>query len=327
MPMSSVQQPSLQALHWNVEAADSGLRLDRFVTTKTAQVFPKVSRSYILSYLEKGRVTVNGKQCRKSTPVETGQNVTIQDFIDPSTRQLQPYPDLAIQIIHQNKDFLVLHKPAGIPSHAISYEDKNTVCNWLLAHFPEVREVGEDDLRPGIVHRLDTDTSGLFLAALNKKSFDSLRQLFHDRAITKEYRALVQGRFPFDQKTIQWPIAHHPKAIHKMIVTPNPMEAERLKARDATTHVTTLQRWKDYSFLKVGIETGRTHQIRVHLAFEGHPISGDLVYRKEGERQRDWLKPSRQMLHASHLSFKYKSKQFKFNLDIPEDFKSVISQL
>lgn len=310
-------------LTWTIEESVVPGRLDRLLV----QHLQDVSRAYLMRFIEAGQVLVDGETAKKSVIVGPGQKVEIRNFLHPSEQELVPNHKIPVRVIGQTDDFYVIDKPAGIHSHAINYDQDSTLANILLARFPETKGVGDDPLRPGIVHRLDSDTSGLLIVARSQKAYKQFRQLFHDRAIYKEYAALVIGEFPYLSKTWTWPIAHHPNAIQKMIVTTNETQAERHKAKDAITHAYLEKRFEKYSLMRVVIETGRMHQIRVHLAHAGFPVAGDPIYRKGGDRARDTLAPKRQLLHAHRLRFTWKDEDYEFVSPLPADFQKAFAEL
>jgi 23S rRNA pseudouridine1911/1915/1917 synthase len=299
------------------------MRVDRFLASALADV----SRHYLDDYFDERKVLLDGRPCRNSATVQPGQCIVIRNFVHPTDRHLKPNPNVGAKVIFAHRDFLILNKAAGVPSHANSYDDRETVSNYVLAAYPETRNVGDDPLRPASVHRLDTDTSGLLIVALNQKAFIALQTLFRERRVEKTYLAIIIGKFPFESKTITWPLAHHPKSIQKMVVVSNARDFERLKARDAVTHVHTHARFEGYTLLRVNIETGRMHQIRTHLAYEKFPVSGDPLYRKGGDRAKDHLDSPRQMLHAWKLRFPYGGEDIDVTAPLPSDFKAALSKL
>ena len=242
---------------------------------------------------------------------------------------------MAIALIHEEKDFLVLDKPAGIAVHRArllasrrsgpdgqgARVTEKTVADWLVEHYPEVTSVGDEPgVRPGIVHRLDKDTSGVMVAARNQRAFEDLKELFKTQRIRKKYLALVVGV---------------PKKASGIVAVPvgrsvrDPMRREAGKrargARAAVTHYRILERLDGYSLLEVRPETGRMHQIRVHLASIGYPVAGDRIY---GGKKAAVAGLDRQFLHASSLEFSYpEGRRWHFEASLPKDLTRVLAEL
>ena len=227
-----------------------------------------------------------------------------------------------MQVIHEDKDFLILAKPAGIPVHRGVAVHGETVVDWLTKKYPEVKSVGDDPKeRPGIVHRLDKDTSGVMVVARNQKAFEALKQLFKERRVEKTYLALVLGA---------------PKKKHDVITAPigrlirNPLKrgvGERgiRGGRPAATEYRLLEYLGRYSLLEVRPKTGRMHQIRVHLASIGCPVAGDPAY---GGTRAALPRLNRQFLHASSLAFSYpEGRRLRFEAALPKDLSAVLREL
>ncbi len=227
---------------------------------------------------------------------------------------------MRIKIIYQDQDVLVIEKPAGLTVHPIKSEQEDTLVNQLINQFPEIKNVGEDKLRPGIVHRLDKDTSGLMIIARNNSSFDFLKEQFQERKVVKKYLALVFGKIKDKKGTITKSISFSKKDRKKR----SPLLDE--KSKKAWTEYSVLKYFKNFTLLEVGIKTGRTHQIRVHLASIGHPIAGDSQYKFKRQIPPSNLK--RQFLHATALKIKLPSgKMMEFNSELPDDLKEIIKTL
>jgi len=240
------------------------------------------------------------------------------------------------EIIYEDEDCLVINKPAGIAVHGGGNITDPTLSDWLLTHYPEIKNVGDDPIRPGIVHRLDMDVSGLMVIAKNNESFENLKQQFKERKIIKEYSALVHGKVAKDGDLIDFPIkrskdgnrmAALPKNTEELLTRKNPKSRDKgniggfFKARQALTEFTVLKRFVNYTFLKVKIKTGRTHQIRVHFFAYGHPLAGDdLYYTKKTAEKNKKLSLGRVFLVADRLSFLANNGERKdFSLGLPEE--------
>ena len=225
-----------------------------------------------------------------------------------------------MKIVFENKDIIVIDKPANLTVHPIHSEQKNTLVDELLAYYPEIKNVGEDPLRPGIVHRLDKDTSGLIIIAKNNKSFEYLKNLFKNRQVEKNYLALVHGKVKDKKGTITKSISLSKKDYKKRSVLLDE------NSKKAWTEYRIIENFKNYTLLEVSIKTGRTHQIRIHLKSIGHPIVGDKQYRFK--RQICPKNLTRQFLHAQYLKFKMDDGNImEFKSELPTDLKNTLKEI
>lgn len=266
------------------------IRLDRFLTT----CVPGCSRRSAQRAVAAGRVRVNGRTARKGQLIASGDVVGVaEELYAPPT--LQPNPRLVVHVLYEDEALIAIDKPAGMPSHALRGEETDTAANFLLARYPELAEIGKKDREPGIVHRLDTDTSGVLLAARTAAAFRMVRQQFAAHQVRKEYLAVVDGDVAAAGE-VRAAIAHERHNRRKMRVSAagGPVAG----VRRAVTGYRPLERFGAHTVLAVEIPTGVTHQIRVHLASIGHPIVGDRLY---GGAPRDG-DPPRQLLHATRLT-------------------------
>lgn len=233
---------------------------------------------------------------------------------------LKPNPDIKLKIIYEDENIIVIDKPAGLLVHPTHKQEEDTLANGLLARYPDIANVGDDKTRPGIVHRLDKDTSGLIVVAKNNQSFQDLKKQFQEREITKTYLALVIGHLKDKKGTITKTIGLSRKDYRKRTTL-----LDRHSQR-AWTEYQVIKEYKDYSLLEVFPKTGRTHQIRIHLASIGHPIAGDIQYKFKRQMCPENL--SRQFLHAKHLKFKLTNGRImEFNSELSQDLKEVIAKL
>jgi len=229
-----------------------------------------------------------------------------------------------LKIVFENQDILIINKPAGLTVHPIKPEQDNTLVNQLLAYYPEIKNVGDPstssgqvNLRPGIVHRLDKDTSGLMMIAKNNKAFEYLKNLFKNKKIVKKYLALVYGKVKDKKGTITKSISLSKKDHLKRSALLDE------KSKPAWTEYQVKKYFDNYTLLKVYPKTGRTHQIRIHLASIGHPITGDKQYKFK--RQINPKNLNRQFLHASYLKFKLPNgKMAEFKSKLPQDLEEVL---
>ena len=282
-----------------------GKRIDQFL----ASSFPEYSRTYFQKLIADGHILVNGKLVKKpSYPIEENANISVT-FPAPKSLDLTPQK-VDFGVICVQDDFLVINKPAGlVVHHTNDTAPRVTLVHGLLYAYKEFEQF-EDNERPGIVHRLDKNTSGLILVARNPQAQAKLSALFKDRKIKKSYLALVDGNPPRED-SIEYPIGRHPKMRHKM-------SHQGYNGRDALTHYKVLVYYKNYALVKCMPVTGRTHQIRVHMAAIGHGIIGDELY---GVTEK-FMK--RQALHAWKLQFEYDGKDHFYCAGVPEDFAEIL---
>jgi 23S rRNA pseudouridine1911/1915/1917 synthase len=291
------------------QKSDLGTRLDKYL----ADSLPDMSRAMLQGLIEEGQVLVDGIRRKPKFRITPGQVVTV-DIPPVEDDEIQPDP-IPLDIVYEDADVIVINKPAGMVVHPAPGHPRGTLANALVAHVPEIAVGGSH--RPGIVHRLDKDTSGLIVAAKTDRGKLTLVDQWADRSVEKRYIALVNGSPEEDEATIDAPIMRDTQNRQRMAVHRN--------GREAVSHFTVLERFPDATLLEVTIETGRTHQIRVHLAFAGLPIIGDAVYGKTGS---DPVPTSRQMLHASKLGFALPDGQrVSFEANLPEDFVNALQQL
>lgn len=237
---------------------------------------------------------------------------------------LKANPSIQFKIVYQDGNVLVIDKPAGLVVHPTKPDQNDTLVNGLIAFYPEIKDVsdlstnsGQVNLRPGIVHRLDKETSGLMIVAKNNQAFDYLKKQFQERKVVKKYLALVIGQIQDNRGTITKSISLSKKDHRKRSALLD------IKAKKAWTEYRVVKRFKDHTLLEIFPKTGRTHQIRVHLASIGHPIAGDKQYKFKRRPELAGLK--RQFLHAAYLKLKLpngKLKEFKSNL--PEDLEKIL---
>jgi 23S rRNA pseudouridine1911/1915/1917 synthase len=246
------------------DSEDTGTRLDAFLHKR----LPEFSRSRIQSWIKEGRVLLDGKGVRASYIVRRGENVLVTPG-DLTPLKAEP-EELPLQVLYEDSDVVVVDKPAGMVVHAGAGHGRGTLVNALLHHFGPLSSVS-GDLRPGIVHRLDRDTSGVLVVARTDSAHQALARQFHDRKVEKLYLALVHGGMKQPQGRITAAITRDP-------VRRTRMTARLASGRPAFTEYRVIEQWPRFSFLEVRIKTGRTHQIRVHLSTIGHPIVGDRLY-------------------------------------------------
>ncbi len=222
-----------------------------------------------------------------------------------------------MKVIFEDNDILLVDKPAGLLVHPVNKSQKNTLVEQILSYCPKIKDVGDNSLRPGIVHRLDKDTSGLMIIAKNNSAFEYLKKQFQERKVVKKYLALVIGRVKDKKGTITKAISLSKKDHKKRSALLDS------KSKRAWTEYKVLKRFKNYTLLEVNPKTGRTHQIRVHLASIGHPIAGDKQYKFK--RQPELVGLKRQFLHAAYLKFRLPDGKVKaFKSELPDDLKDAL---
>lgn len=235
-----------------------------------------------------------------------------------------------IEIIADTKDYLVINKPAGLLVHGAPHIKEKTLVDWLLEKYPEVSRIGEDLERPGIMHRLDKDVSGLMVIAKNQDSYESLKEQFKSRKTTKEYTALVYGKVLKDEDEIDFPIKRSTKG-YKMAAVPQNFseENEDEKVRRAATAFSVIKRFINFTLLKVTIKTGRTHQIRVHLHAYGYPIVGDNLYcNKQSKIKNKKYDLGRVFLTSTHLEFNdLTGARQSFSIGLPDDLSQFLAKI
>ncbi|HIP92480.1 MAG TPA: RluA family pseudouridine synthase [Thermotoga sp.] len=300
---------------YEVTSREEGWRLDIFVLEKAPNW---VSRSMVQKAIKEGKILVNGKKKKPSYKVKKGETIQIDLPEKPSPITVKP-EEIEIPVLYEDKDIIVVNKPPGMIVHPVPSHTSGTLVNALLNICKDLQGI-KGDLRPGIVHRLDKDTSGVMVVAKNDLAHMSLSKQFKERMVEKTYLAIVKGFLKNDEGIIDMPLARHPVNRVKMAVLTD--------GREAITFYKVLRRFKDIAtFLLVNPKTGRTHQIRVHMKYIGHPILGDKIYGKH--KQDEMLGVKRQMLHALALSFYHprKGDKMKFIAPIPDDFKEVLKKL
>ncbi len=268
-----------------VTAEESGERIDALL----ARTLEGCSRSAVQRLLEEERVLLNGKPLRKSAKTKAGD---ILEVLMPEEAEELPLlaQDLPLDVVFEDEDLIVVNKARGMVVHPAPGHPDGTLVNALLAHCGSSLSGIGGERRPGIVHRIDKDTSGLLIAAKNDFSHQALSAQLSDRSLSRVYEAVARGRFREDSGTVNRPIGRHPTDRKRMAVTAK-------NSRPAMTHWEVLTRYQDYCHIRCRLETGRTHQIRVHMASIGHPVAGDPVY---GRPHKDL--PG-QCLHAGLLGF------------------------
>jgi 23S rRNA pseudouridine1911/1915/1917 synthase len=315
------QESSLQIRSWSVSIENASIRLDAFAR----RCLPHLSRREIEDAIRQKLLWINGRAGKK------GQKLGAEDvltFRGPAAWLLDRPParsQLSMPIVYEDASFLVLDKPAGMPTHGFSGRDTGTVANFLAAQRPSLSTVGKKRWEPGLVHRLDRETSGLLLVAKTQAAFEDLQLQFRGRQIKKRYRALVWG-VTEAERSIAYPITHVPGDKRRMEIVIDGKSRIRHKRWKALTRFRKISGSQQFSLLEIEMETGVTHQIRVHLAAAGHPIVGDALY---GTQEAKSFNLRRHFLHACGLEFSHPADRriVKVESELPEELLNVLAQL
>ncbi len=305
---------------------EAGVRLDAFAASHAA-----ISRARAQKLIEDGDITLNGRAAKKNEKVSPGDRVEIAF---PETEDAEAAPeDIPLDVVYEDGDLIVVNKPVGMVVHPAPGHTSGTLVNALLWHCgSSLSGIGGVN-RPGIVHRIDRDTSGLLCAAKNDLAHASLAEQLKTHAMHREYRMIVTGNLREDCGTVDAPIGRHPTERKKMAVIRPGSKNGGSRAREAVTHWSVLERYPSSGFTYAGavLETGRTHQIRVHLAYIGHPLMGDTLYgggHTPFERRHASLIDG-QMLHAAALVLRHPrtGEELRFETSLPDGFASMLALL
>ena len=295
-----------------VDSEDAGKRLDAYVSSQIEDL----SRSYAESLIEEGRITVDGEAQAKKYKVKTGQQVNV---IYPEPTKLDvTAQNIPLNIVYEDEDVIVVNKPRGMVVHPSAGNEDGTLVNAVMYHCGSSLSSINGTIRPGIVHRIDKDTSGLLMIAKNDRAHESLAEQLRVHSVTREYQALVYDNIREDELTIDVPIGRDERnRLRRWVNGSNP--------KNAVTHVKVLRRYGKYTLISARLETGRTHQIRVHLSYIKHPLVGDTTYGPK--KQLFGLEG--QLLHAKTLGFVHPrtGEYMEFNSELPAYFTEVLDRI
>ena len=302
----------MEEFFFQAESADAGSRLDQYLT----QLLEDVTRSAVQRLCDQGEVLVNGRPAGKNYRLREGDGVLVR-ILDPQPLGLLPEA-IPLDIVYEDRDLLVVNKPRGMVVHPAAGNETGTLVNALLFHCRDSLSGINGVARPGMVHRIDKDTSGLLMVAKNDVAHLSLARQIKEHSFTRIYETVVHGHLSTSSGTVNAPIGRHPSDRKRMAVTEK-------NARNAVTHYQVLAEYPGFSHLRVQLETGRTHQIRVHMAYLGHPVAGDLVYGpKKGVTELGG-----QCLHARTVGFVHPSsgEYMEFTSSLPAYFTAFLEKL
>ena len=290
-------------------ADEENIRIDRYLSLHS-----DLSRSFLQKLSEEGKILVNGKPVKSSYKTVLNDEIVVEV---PEMQNLEALPEnIPLDILYEDSDLIVINKPKGMVVHPASGNYSHTLVNALLYHCKDLSGIN-GVLRPGIVHRIDKDTSGLLVVAKNDVAHEALSQQLQDKTCHREYVAIVHNPFTHEHGTIHAPIGRDDKDRQKMAVTAN-------NSKDAITHFTVLENFKKFAYIKCQLETGRTHQIRVHMQYIEHPIAGDPKY---GPRKT--IQANGQLLHACALEFVHPTthEKMRFEIGLEPTFERVLNEL
>lgn len=302
----------MEKYNFIIDGTALNMRIDKYL----ADSIENQTRSAIVLLIENGNVTVNNKSIPKNYKLKN--NDVIEVNIPKPVEYEAKAENIPLDIVYEDNDLIIVNKPKGMVVHPAAGNYEGTLVNALLYHCKDNLSGINGVLRPGIVHRIDKNTSGLLIVAKNDKSHKFLAEQIKEHSFTREYQAVVIGNIKDDKGTIDAPIGRHHIDRKRMTVT------ER-NSKNAVTHYEVIARYKGYTHIKCILETGRTHQIRVHMAYIGHPVSGDDVYGVKKEK----VNFSGQCLHAGKIGFIHPTtkKYMEFSCDIPAYFKEFLDKL
>ncbi len=294
----------------NVSDSDKGARIDKFISDNVEEL----TRSAVQGLMEKGKILVCGKSVSKNYKLRDGDTVEVE-IPEPEPMDALP-EDIPLDIVYEDSDLLVVNKPKGMVVHPAHGNHSGTLVNALLHHCGDSLSGINGVIRPGIVHRIDKNTSGLLIVAKNDAAHLHLAEQIKVHSFTREYEAVASGYFKETEGTIDAPIGRHKTDRKKMCVT---ME----NSRNAVTHYSVIRQYGGYAHVRLRLETGRTHQIRVHLAYIGHPVLGDDVYGKAYKGIEG------QCLHARKIGFIHPTtgEYMEFTSELPDYFVSILNKL
>ena len=307
-----LRNPDMSRLDFTVDPADTGVRLDKYLRDR----IDDLSRSAIAKLIEDGKVTIGDRPAQKSARLTAGDAVSV---IVDAPRPVDITPEnIPLDIVYEDDHLLVVNKPKGMVVHPAPGNYSGTLVNALMYHCGDDLSGINGELRPGIVHRIDKNTSGLLAVAKSDVAHAGLSAQIADHSFTREYLAVAYGNIKDDERTINAPIGRHKTDRKSMCVTEQ-------NSKPAVTHIKVLERYGDFTYISCRLETGRTHQIRVHLAYIGHPIAGDDVYGPK----KVITSLGGQCLHAYRLGFIHPvtGEYLEFTADPPDSFTAFLSKI
>ena len=299
----------MEILNYQVSDGQSGIRIDRYLS----EMNKELSRSYIQKLLKEQKITVNGSAVKANYKVQEGDEISVAV---PDIKEPDILPeDIPLDILYEDDDVLIVNKPKGMVVHPSAGHTSGTLVNAIMFHCKDNLSGINGVLRPGIVHRIDKDTTGALLVCKNDNAHRNLAEQLKEHSIKRIYHAIVHGNIKEDSGTVNAPIGRHPIDRKKMSINEK-------NGRNAVTHYRVLERFGEYTYIACELETGRTHQIRVHMKHIGHPLLGDFLYHPEDHSI------SRQALQCASLTFTHPitGETLTINAKLPEDMQQLLSQ-
>ena len=295
-----------------VSPEDAGVRIDKYL----AEQLPDITRSYLQKLLKDGSVQMNGKPVKASTKTAAGAVIALT-IPEPEEPEILP-ENIPLDILYEDSDVILINKPKDMVVHPAAGHYTGTLVNALMYHCRGDLSGINGVLRPGIVHRIDKDTTGVLIVCKNDRAHNALAEQLKEHSITRKYRAIVCGNLKEDEGTVDAPLGRHPQDRKKMAIV-------RSGGKRAVTHYRVLERFGNYTYIECRLETGRTHQIRVHMASLGHPLLGDEIY----GRAKSPFKLEGQTLHAMVLGFIHPTtgEYMEFEAPLPEYFEKLLEKL
>lgn len=295
-----------------IEAEDAGMRIDKFISDR----MPDYSRSFIQKLIKENDLTVNNNEIKSNYKLKAGDEINI---VIPEPKELDIVAeDIPLDIVYEDKDVILVNKPQGMVVHPAPGHFTGTLVNAIMYHCKDDLSGINGVMRPGIVHRIDKDTSGVLIICKNDKAHESIAKQLKDHTITRKYNAIVYNNLKEDEGKINAPIGRHPVNRKQMAVNP-------INGKEAITHYKVLERINQYTYVELQLETGRTHQIRVHMTSINHPLLGDPVYGPKSDR----FKLKGQVLHARVLGFVHPTtnEYMEFEAPLPNYFTGLLKKL
>lgn len=295
-----------------VSSEDAGIRIDKYL----AEQLPDITRSYLQKLLKDGSVQMNGKPVKASAKTVAGAAIELT-IPEPEEPEILP-EDIPLDILYEDSDVILINKPKDMVVHPAAGHYTGTLVNALMYHCKGDLSGINGVLRPGIVHRIDKDTTGVLIVCKNDRAHNALAEQLKEHSITRKYRAIVCGNLKEDEGTVDAPLGRHPQDRKRMAIV-------RSGGKRAVTHYRVLERFGNYTYIECRLETGRTHQIRVHMASLGHPLLGDEIY----GRAKSPFKLEGQTLHAMVLGFIHPTtgEYLEFEAPLPEYFEKLLEKL
>jgi len=310
---------------------NSGGRIDKFLVelAKKKKELKNLSRADFARAIKNGEILVNDKRVKQSYVLKDGDKMRALSPLTSLPKgegDLMPNPKVKFKIIYKDENIIAVNKPAGLLAHPDFKERKNTLVNGLIAKFPEIIGIGDKSAdswaRPGIVHRLDKDTSGVMVIARNQKSFKELKKLFKNRKVRKRYLVVIYGKLKNKSGVIEKSLARAGNYKKQVIAG----RKTKTKIRLAATEYKVLKEFKGYSLVEARPRTGRMHQIRVHFFSLGHPVAGDKIYKIKSKLKSKQINAKRQLLHAGQIKFELLGKKYSFSSPLPSDFNKFLTR-